>query len=373
MNKGKVITYGLSLSFLAILLSCFFLVKANNAHYLAVILPIFALLITYLIKGRSTLSIYSRQVLLILTVMALLFTMLYYLTGLYFGFYRLPARTFVNILRKALPIVVVITCIEIVRKKLFGINNRWIKVIAFIALVVADVTLTNNFNAFTSFNKFMDFVGLSLFPAIVCNLLFSYVIVRYGALPNIVYRLIILLLPTFITYAPAISGVLYSLMQLLFPILIYLFIKLLYEKKKREKKRVSKKVGITIICLFVVFFSAIIMLISCQFHFCAIVIATESMTGELNKGDVIVYEKYDASSDVISESQIIVFEKYGTRTVHRVVKIEYYNGQTRYYTKGDANDDLDDGFITDQDIYGFVHFKVPGVGYPTLWLRALFK
>ena len=83
-------------------------------------------------------------------------------------------------------------------------------------------------------------------------------------------------------------------------------------------------------------------------------------------------EKY-TDEDVIEKGQIIVFNKYGVKTVHRVVQIENINGQTRYYTKGDANDDNDSGFITDGDIYGFVHFKIPYVGYPTLMLRGIFK
>ena len=53
-------------------------------------------------------------------------------------------------------------------------------------------------------------------------------------------------------------------------------------------------------------------------------------------------------------------------------KIENINGQLRYYTKGDANEDPDAGFITSSDIVGTVRFKIPYIGYPTLWLRSLF-
>ena len=215
--------------------------------------------------------------------------------------------------------------------------------------------------------------GMSIiFPAIATNLLFAYLVERYGTLPNIAYRLVTLILPICIPYVPAVTDALLSLIKLLVPVIIYLFVNMLYEKKKREKKRVSKKVGIAFTSVLIVAFSSLIMLISCQFHFCAIVIATESMTGELNKGDVIVYEKY-TDEDVIVEGQVIVFNKYGARTVHRVVEIENINGQNRYYTKGDANEDNDSGYITEGDIYGFVHFKVSYVGYPTLLLRKIFK
>ena len=59
--------------------------------------------------------------------------------------------------------------------------------------------------------------------------------------------------------------------------------------------------------------------------------------------------------------------------IHRVVDIQIINGQTRYFTKGDANAAEDVGFIFDSDIIGLVNFKIPYVGYPTLWLRSLFN
>ena len=34
--------------------------------------------------------------------------------------------------------------------------------------------------------------------------------------------------------------------------------------------------------------------------------------------------------------------------------IKIINGETRYYTKGDANEDLDAGYITDSNITGYL-------------------
>ena len=113
------------------------------------------------------------------------------------------------------------------------------------------------------------------------------------------------------------------------------------------------------------------MLISNQFHYGAYVIATPSMTGELNKGDAAIYEKLGDSP--VIEGQVIVFEQNDTVIVHRVVDIQTINGITRYYTKGDANEDLDAGYILRSDIIGLVSYKIPYIGYPTIWIRSLFK
>jgi signal peptidase len=97
------------------------------------------------------------------------------------------------------------------------------------------------------------------------------------------------------------------------------------------------------------------------------------MTGEINKGDMIVYEEYTAGKQFVEEQDVVVYIKNGNRIVHRVVDIERVEGRNRYYTKGDANDAVDAGYISDSDIEGVVLFKLPFVGYPSLWLRDAFK
>jgi signal peptidase len=95
------------------------------------------------------------------------------------------------------------------------------------------------------------------------------------------------------------------------------------------------------------------------------------MTGELNQGDVAFYRDLDDSPVV--EGEVIAFEKDGIVVVHRVVDIQTINGIARYYTKGDANEDMDAGYIHRSDIIGHVTYKIPYIGFPTIWLRNLFK
>ena len=53
---------------------------------------------------------------------------------------------------------------------------------------------------------------------------------------------------------------------------------------------------------------------------------------------------------------------------HRVEDIV----DNKYVTKGDANKDIDVGFILENDILGIVEFKISYIGYPTLWIRDVF-
>ena len=151
-----------------------------------------------------------------------------------------------------------------------------------------------------------------------------------------------------------------------------MFIDMLYEKKRKYavvKNTCSAVVFVATLVLMISF----VMLISCQFRYRMIVIATGSMEGEIHKGDAVIYEEYEYDKRYIQEQDVIVFRQKDRKIVHRVVSIEYVDGVLRYYTKGDANEDLDAGYITDADIEGVVLFKISYFGQATLWLKEAFK
>jgi signal peptidase len=222
---------------------------------------------------------------------------------------------------------------------------------------------------------FMDVVALTFFPGIFANLLYNYLSVRYGFWPNIIYKAFTVWAFYLIPYASAISDSLLGFVNLLLPIGIFIFIDSLYEKRKKYalgnasvlRKTLSKI--LTAVALIIML--GTVMLVSNQFTYGAYVIATPSMTGELNPGDVALYEELDDRP--VIEGDVIVFDKDGVVIVHRVEKIETINGITRYYTKGDANEDMDAGYILRSDIIGHVDNKIPYIGFPTLWMRSLFK
>ena len=193
---------------------------------------------------------------------------------------------------------------------------------------------------------------------------------RYGYALNIVLRSATSLYVYLIPILPAMATSLLSFVRILLPIGIYLFIDSLYEKKVLLALGKKSKLAVPITILAVAIMLFVVMVVSNQFYIGAYVIATESMTGEINKGDVAITTKY--TDQPIEEGQVIAFEQSDRVVIHRVVKIEVINGQRRYYTKGDANEELDTGFITSGNIVGLVNNKIPYIGYPTLWMRSLF-
>ena len=151
---------------------------------------------------------------------------------------------------------------------------------------------------------------------------------------------------------------------------IYLFIDAMYEKKRRYALAKKSKLTVPITVLAIAVMLSTVMLISNQFRYGLLVIVTDSMTGELNRGDAAIYEVYD--DQLIEEGQVIVFKRNSSLIVHRVDDIQIVNGRKRYYTKGDANDGQDADFRYDSDIVGIVNHKIPYIGFPTILMRSLF-
>jgi len=372
MNRDKKVICLVSTAAFAVLLTCF-LVQVGDGKLLTACLMIpLTVACCLLIKKRGAASIHNREVLLLSLVISVLYVIIMQLLGIYFGYFKNPY--FVNakmFFETVLPISVIIICSEIIRRVLLVQKSTYADIAAYLTCVLAEVLTFSNLVGITSFNRFMDLVGLTLFPALSANIYYHFSSKRFGAVPNIVYRLITTLYVYFFTSLIGISDAMNACIKIFFPLGMLAFVSALYEKKARKSACKGQKLSLAGMILGFVAVIAVTMLISCQFRFGALVIATDSMTGEINKGDVIIYEQYDDQE--IREGQIIVFSQQTNKIIHRVVRIEEIGGEVRYYTKGDANYAEDPGYRTEADIVGLTDLKVAYIGYPTLWLHELLE
>jgi len=373
IDKRKL--YLASSSILAVLLLLLFAPGSVGRILAALFLLPAAIVTHFLVRKRVILSIYRNQITMIMGVIGALYVMFYFVSGLHFGFVKTGYNFSADILfRLTLPIAVIIVTVEVIRHILVAQKDGIASTLCFFICLASDVLIVSTIKGIGTFSIFMDVIGLTLFPGLIYNLLYNYLSVRYGILPNLIYKGFTVWVFYLIPYGSAISDSLIAIIQLLLPIAIFIFIDSLFERKRRyalgEQSIARKTVSRIITVVAVIIMVGVIMLVSNQFKYGALVIATDSMTGNINKGDVVLFERYDEQE--IEKGQVIVFENGKAMFVHRVVKIEIINGAARYYTKGDANEDMDAGFVTDNDIVGLVDHKIPSIGYPTLWLRSLF-
>ena len=374
MTRDKKILYALATLAVAGLLPIVLFAAGGGRTLAAVWLTAMTAAVLLLIRKRSAPSINRKTVLLLTVTFMLLYFTVFYLSGLRFGF----AKTTVpfnlqTLIKRILPILLIIISSEIIRRILLMQESAVASALAFLACLLSELAIAGGLHDIATLNTMMDMVGLTLFPAITAGILCQFISARHSALPPIAYRSLLILTPYFIPIAPAIPDALRSFIVLLLPLVLLLFLRALYEKPKKRATASphAKRLGYISAAIGILLSTGFILLISCQFRFGTIVIATGSMTGELNIGDAIIYERYD--DQLIKEGTVIVFEKDRSLIIHRVVEIEHINGQTRYYTKGDANEDRDLGFVTDSNIKGITNFKISYIGYPSLWMHRIFE
>lgn len=373
MKKDKLSIYILSVLSFAALLPPLLLPLGRTDTTRAVtaaILVVLTFAVCVIIRRRRSVSIRWRSILLLHLAVAALYAIALHMSGLYFGYYQNPYTVDADlILKTLLPMAVIIVTTEILRAVFLAQQSKFASLMAFFTALTAEVLMISSLTNVTSFNRFMDLVGLTLLPAVIGNVYYHYACKHYGAIPNILLRLITSLYTYFLPTTSAMPDALASCTRIFFPLILLALVSSLYEKKKKYALQKGHKLGWFATALTVAACIAIAMLISCRFRFGALVIATESMTGEINKGDMIIYERYE--DQPIQEGQIVVFLQNESRIVHRVVKIETVKGETRYYTKGDANETPDSGYRTRADIFGLTDVKLAYIGYPTLWLREI--
>lgn len=373
LTVDKRVSLIISVAVLAVSLSAIFIKTPYIWWSAAIIFTVAAVITLTFVKKRCILSINKRQVLLITSVSVFLYYFIFFISGLHFEYVSSGRTLSLRLFALAiLPIAIAIVTTELVRHRLLSDNGKLTYALTFSIGVLSDIAIFGGVMGINSINTLMDAVGIAFFPAITANILHSYTSKKHGPAPALVYRLTTSLFKYVVPIEPNVSPAITALSLLVLPLLILAFTKLLFEKKKTRATKKPSKLGFILPTIIIIACAALAMLVSCQFRFGILIVGSPSMTGELNKGDAVVYERYD--KDELNIGDIIVFTKGGNnrRVIHRIVDIEPINAQNTYITKGDANDDVDSGYVTDSDIIGVIRFKVAYIGYPTIWLHDIF-
>jgi len=373
MNRDKIKLYVLEILLLLVLFLALFVSNIFNRTVLAILLFVFAIITRIFIKRKKAASIYKKQVVWLMFGFSIIYIVVFYLMGLYFGYYKAPT-TFglATVIKFILPLATIIYSSELIRKTIIVQDSKLSKVLISISMVLIDLIVYSGVYDITNMDDMLTVLGFIFFASIACNLLYNYITVRYSSTGVIIYRMITVLYIYLIPYIPDVYLFFRTFLRMLYPYIIYVVLDYTYSKTNYASQYKDRKKNMIWSTVSLIITAIIIALISCQFRLGILVIGSGSMTGTIDKGDAIIYESYKNDSKVKSGT-VIVFEKDNIQIVHRVVDVISSGGTLRYYTKGDANKKIDDGYITSNDIHGIVKFKIPYIGYPSLWIRDLFK
>lgn len=374
MKKDKLKVYIIEFILLAILSFALFVPNTINKVTTSILLALCAIATIIFVKKEKVESIHSKKVTILLIIFAIIYLIAFYLMGVYFDYYKALITFNINtLLNYIIPTAIIIISSEIIRNRLFVQNTKFTKLITFIIMVLIDLMLYTNIYTISGYEDIIEVIGFTLFASIACNLLYNYISNRYGVKGNIIYRLLTILYVYIIPYIPNVYVFFRAILRMIYPYIIYQVLEYTFETNKQIIAVEDKRKGIIVKIILGVITITIAMLISCQFKYGILVIGSGSMTGTINKGDAIVFKQYDGE-EKISEGQIIIFnDENNTKIVHRVIEVTQVNGETRYITKGDINDNPDDGYITKNSVIGTSIFRLKYVGFPTILIRDIFS
>ena len=370
MKSEKIKIYVIEIALIIFFLLAMIFNKVITRQILAIVLLVFMGITTLLIKTYKMDLTNKRQIILLLTGIGVIYVAVLYLIGIFAGFYNATVKLSLwSIWKYIIPYIVIIISSEMIRKKIVLKEDKISKIIILVIMVMLDVILTTNIYNLNTAKDYFTLVSFVIFASIANNLLFNYIEIQYrNAKAIIIYRIITTVYVYVFPIIPDLYIFLESIIKMVVPYIIYIILENVYSKQKlvvtietRKKERIIS----TIVCIITVI---IVMLISCKFKYGDLVIGSGSMTGTINKGDIILYEKYKNTDD-IKVGNIIVFYEDDIKVIHRIIDQKLMGEETRYYTKGDANQKQDEGYRETKDIIGQVKARIPYMGWFTLWIN----
>ena len=360
-NKKIILIYIILI--LYILFTTLFGYKNFNAVTTNIINPLFYI-ITFIIsivlsdtdskqriKGKNN----KYQTVFIVTISYLI---LYTLSGLFLGYVKsIYSHTILSILKNIWIYITPIVFIELTRNIL--IRNSGDKKVPFIVIsIIFTVIEINLFNI--------------IIPAITKNLCLTYISKTSGYITNLIYllpqKLTTIILPIF----PDLDWYFTGLFGILVPIFAFIPIKYIDNKiditNTRQRIKKEKPINFIIITIPLIIFA---LFVAGFFRYKPTAIMSNSMHPIYDRGDVVIVEKSTKTVlNNLKKYDIIEYMLDKTIVAHRIIYIEKHNDNTRLYiTKGDNNNMADKEKVTNDQIKGKVIFRIPKIGYPSVWLN----
>lgn len=357
-----------------------FVLKSLDLTIPLVIVGAFLILLLTIIRYRKPTSRRTSDIVFVVLGMGSVMLGLIYLIGFYQGFNISYSVIYKNYIKTSTWVMTfaIVFMTEIIRYLVASVDGgkqkkyMLLNFIMLLDFVLIDLSIATRTYDLTSFNQFYEFFGLIVIQSIAKNILLNYLSKKYGYVPCLFYRLLMDLYVYFLPITPKLNTFIEAVLFLIFPYLIYVVVKDLTEKKKKEPARKNRVLErITSIGLTAVF-AILVILVSREFEYAMVAIGSESMHGQINKGDAVIYKRY-SKADELKVGDVIVFTKSNMMIVHRIVEVyPLDDDEYAYQTKGDSNASVDNWIVTQNDIIGTVKQRVLWIAWPSVLLNELF-
>ena len=305
-------------------------------------------------------------------IFLLFYIIVYYLLGFIIGFKKSPLDfSLLSIISNLSKFVLLRIVTEIV--KYFFVRENSSKISIFIVtllFIYLNIDIVYLISLFDNSIELFKYVSSNVIPIFVFGIVGTYLIIYSDLKTNLLLQIIPLILTYTISISPNMDWYMYSIFHVIFLFVLYLWTK--YEIEKREKNETKAKDSVFGLLPTFIVFSILILFVLGVFKYVPIGVMSNSMENIFVRGDIVVYEKIN-DIDILKEQDIICYQLDNIKVMHRIVKINEYNGKKYFVTKGDNLTTNDPLRVSEEQIIGRIKFVLPKIGYPSVWLYEYLK
>ena len=334
-------------------------------------------LVFLLMRGRLRDNSYYKGSAVRLTIIYLLsYLIVAYGLGLLTGFARNPISiNFSSLLKIILPSVIAIFATEYLRGFLaVKFKQKPGFYVAFCVLIAALMIFAEfDWSVLRDSELFFIFLCTILAKYVAQNAMFAYMSWRVSPVPVIVFRLVMEVGALFLPIFPNLGNFLTSVLGVLLPSAIYFSVSKVVLADEESRGRIVRSAGLNFVMIPVFALSMIIIYLTSGLgSYKMVAIASGSMEETFFRGDAVIYKRTSECAD-FSEGMVAAYTVSGKLVTHRIISLTETDGDCVIQTKGDANDDADAYQITSENLEGIVSYRIPYIGFPTVWLQSLWQ
>ena len=364
--------------FLAILNS--FNSSLSNVYVLPFILFICDVIFFFVLGFEKSNKRLNKIVSFDVFMYSMIFLILYYLFGIIIGYAESNNYlTLYGLTVFIIPTILKIIFKEHLRNSLLtkSGDNKFLIIYTALLFIMIDIFPALSILKISNTHDTFLFIALVLLPSITTNILATYINIKVGYIPVIIYLLIFSLYQYIVPIVPDPNEYLKAIIDFVLPILILFKVRKNINKYSEERQEIDRNYNrptIILLIIPIVLIIIIIYFVSGYFKYYALAIASGSMHPVFDRGSVVITERVNdkyGNYSKLKEGEIIAYRTGKNIIVHRLIRIVSAGDELFYYTKGDANNEEDDYLIKKEDIIGIVRFKIPYIGYPTVWFSEI--
>lgn len=190
------------------------------------------------------------------------------------------------------------------------------------------------------------------------------------------YRIPIALATVLLPIFPNVDWFFSSMLEVLVSLILFVFINYEHTIKvnrltRWQKKKINPKNSVSVIMIVIIF----VVFVAGLLPYRPVAVMSNSMVPEFARGYVVITKKIN-EKDIknIKVGDILEYKLNQSVVIHRIINIEDEKGSLIFTTQGDNNNAPDIKKVEQNQIIGIVKFKIPYVGYPSVWFSEfLFK